>query len=195
MHHNKVHDTLTIIKKQDKNSFLEHLNSINPSIKFSITDGTMPFLGILITCKRDGTLKTSVIRKPTYTDLITVGQPTHNSIKIRCSGTLYHRAKTICSSQDVLHGQQHLPQKIHISYLGVGSMHTGGCYGVTHQSHSSQPIYGRPRSPSHQDITYHQCFGKDMSMTHSQSSRNKTRAASWWNHAILRYPDNTQIVP
>ena len=48
-----VDDTSTTIKKQHKNSFLEHLNSINPSIKFSseetITDGSMPFLDILIT--------------------------------------------------------------------------------------------------------------------------------------------------
>ena len=74
-------------RKQDKNSFQEHLNAINPSIKSSITDGTIPFLGILITPKEDGTLQTSVLRKPTYTGLIfTVGQPLHNSMKIKCSG-------------------------------------------------------------------------------------------------------------
>ena len=42
-----VDDTFTIIKKQHKNSFLEHLNSINPSTKFTSeetrTDGSMPF--------------------------------------------------------------------------------------------------------------------------------------------------------
>ena len=81
------HDAHTIIKKQNKNSFLEHLNPTNPSIKLSITDGTMAFLGILITPKEDGTLQTSVLRRPSYTDLyLELGQPTHNSIKVKCSG-------------------------------------------------------------------------------------------------------------
>ena len=68
-----VDDTFTILKKQHKNSFLEHLNSINPSIKFTSeetrTDGSMPFLDILITCKDDGSLQTSVYRKLTHTNL------------------------------------------------------------------------------------------------------------------------------
>ena len=44
-----VDDTFTIIQKQQKDSFLEHLNTINPSIKFTSEetrpDGAMPFLG------------------------------------------------------------------------------------------------------------------------------------------------------
>ena len=68
-----VDDTFIIIKKQHKNSFLGYLNSINPSIKFSSeetrTDGSMPFLDFLITPKEDGSLQTSVYRKPTHTDL------------------------------------------------------------------------------------------------------------------------------
>ena len=54
-------------------SLLEHLNSINPSIKFSSKetriDGSMLYLDILITPKEDGSLQTSVYRKPTHTDL------------------------------------------------------------------------------------------------------------------------------
>ena len=63
-----VYDTFTIIKKQQKNSFLEHLNSINPSIKYTSqetrTDGSIPFLDILITPKDDVSLQTSVYRNP-----------------------------------------------------------------------------------------------------------------------------------
>ena len=48
-----VDDTFTIIKKKNKNSFLQHLNSIHPSIKFTCEeekeDGSMPFLDLLIT--------------------------------------------------------------------------------------------------------------------------------------------------
>ena len=65
-----VDDTFTIIKKVIRSSFLDHLNSIHPNIKFSSEetrcDGSMPFLDILITPKEDGNLTTSVYRKPTH---------------------------------------------------------------------------------------------------------------------------------
>ena len=68
-----VDDTFTIIHEQDKDSFLDHLNNIHPSIKFTREetrpDGAIPFLDILITHKDDGTLQTSVYRKTTHTDL------------------------------------------------------------------------------------------------------------------------------
>ena len=68
-----VADTFTIIKKEDRNSFLQHLNSIHQNIKFTceevMDDGSIPFLGILITAKEDDSLSTSVFRKPTHTDL------------------------------------------------------------------------------------------------------------------------------
>ena len=96
-----VDDTFTIIKKQQKNSFLEHLNSINPSIKYTSqetrTDGSIPFLDILITPKDD----------------VTVGQPPHNSIKIQCGGNIVSHSKNICSNEDVLHKEeQHLFQAL-----------------------------------------------------------------------------------
>ena len=94
--------TFTIIKKEDKNSFLQHLNSIHNNIKFTCEevrdDGSMPFLDILITPKEDGSLSTSVFRKPTHTDLYLQWDSHHTiSSKYSVAGTLYHRAKTICS--------------------------------------------------------------------------------------------------
>ena len=107
-------DTFTIIKKQPKNSFLEHLNSINPSTKFTTeetgTDGSMPFLDILITPKDDGSLQTSVYIKPIHTDFY-LQWDSHHTIPSKYSvvGTLHHRAKSISSNQDVLHKEeQHL---------------------------------------------------------------------------------------
>ena len=101
-----VDDTFTIIKKEDRNSFLQHLNSIDNNIKFTCEevrdDGSMPFLDILVTPKEDGSLSTSVFRKPSHTDLY-LQWDSHHTISSKCSvaGTLYHRAKTICSDQQL----------------------------------------------------------------------------------------------
>ena len=50
-----VDDTFTIIKKANRNSFLEHINSVDPNIQFfngeTRRHGCMPFLDILITPK------------------------------------------------------------------------------------------------------------------------------------------------
>ena len=106
-----VGDTFTIIKKEDRNSFLQHLNSIHPNIKFTCeevrSDGSMPFLDILITPEEDGSLSTSVFRKPTHTDLYLQWDSHHTiSSKISVAGSLYHRAKTVCSNPQLLQKEE-----------------------------------------------------------------------------------------
>ena len=97
-----VDDAFTIIKKEDRNSFLQHLKSIHQNITFTCEevrdDGSMPFLDILVTPKEDGSLSTSVFRKPTHTDLYLQWDSQHTiSSKYSVAGTLYYRAKTVCS--------------------------------------------------------------------------------------------------
>ena len=96
-----VDDTFTIIKK-NRDSFLQHLNSIHPKIKFTCEevreDGSMPFLDILVTPEEDGSLKTSVFRKTTHTDLYLS--------KYSVAGTLYHRASTIYSTPKLLQEEE-----------------------------------------------------------------------------------------
>ena len=98
-----VDDTFTIINKNSKDSFLENLNSINPKIQFTCEetreDGSMPFLDILVTPEDDGSLKTSVFRKTTHTDLY-LQWDSHHTIpsKYSVAGTLFHRASTVCST-------------------------------------------------------------------------------------------------
>ena len=79
-----------------KTSFLEHLNSIDEHIQFpgeeSGHDGSIPFLDILIIPDEEGSLKTTVYRKPTHTV----------SSKYSVVGSLQHRANTICSNPELL---------------------------------------------------------------------------------------------
>ena len=106
-----VDDTFTIIKKNNRDSFLQHLNSINPKIKFTCEeireDGSMPFLDILVTPEEDGSLKTSVFRKTTHTDLY-LQWDSHHTIpsKYSVAGTLYHRASTVCSTPQLLQEEE-----------------------------------------------------------------------------------------
>ena len=69
-----VDDTFTNLPSSIKAEFLEHLNSIDQQIQFTVEnqreDGAMPFLDILVSPGRDGSLSTSVYRKPTHTDLV-----------------------------------------------------------------------------------------------------------------------------
>ena len=74
----------------------------------------MPVLGILITPKEDGSLSTSVFRKPTHTDLYLQWDSHHTiSSKYSVAGTLYYRAKTICSDPQLLKKEEdHLCQAL-----------------------------------------------------------------------------------
>ena len=63
----------------------------------------MPFLDILVMPNEDGSLSATVYRKPTHTDLY-LHWDSHHTIpsKYSVTGTLYHRAKTICSNPQLL---------------------------------------------------------------------------------------------
>ena len=67
----------------------------------------MPFLDILITPEEDGSLKTSVFRKPTHTDLY-LQWDSHHTIPSEYSvaGTLYQRATTVCSNPQLLQEEE-----------------------------------------------------------------------------------------
>ena len=74
----------------------------------------MPFLDILVSPGRDGSLSTSVYRKPTHTDLY-LHWESHHPLPSKYSviGTLQHRANTICSSPQLLQKEEeHLQQAL-----------------------------------------------------------------------------------
>ena len=113
-----VDDTLTTIKSSQIENFLQHLNSIHHHIQFtkedSKPDGSMPFLDILITPREDGSLKTTVFRKPTHTDLYLHWDSNHTiTSKYGVVDTLHHRAQVICSGPELLQREEkHLHQAL-----------------------------------------------------------------------------------
>ena len=106
-----VDDTCCILKKDTAEELLNHLNSVRPTIKFTVElekDGTLPFLDTLLRRKDDGSLDITVYRKPTHTDRYLHFQshhPTHvRRGLVRC---LYDRARSITTSEEGLQKEEH----------------------------------------------------------------------------------------
>ena len=86
------------------NDFLSHLNSLAPSIQFTMEieeGGKLPFLDVLVQRGCDG-LTTSVYRKPTHTDhYLDFRSNHHPRIKAGIVKYLAHRARTVCHPNQV----------------------------------------------------------------------------------------------
>ena len=102
-----VDDTCVILNSTTKEEFFHHINSTDPRIQFtsedSKPDGSIPFPDSLVMSQPDGSIKTTVFRKPTYTDMyLHLDSYHHLSAKYSVINTLRHRAKTACSTKQLL---------------------------------------------------------------------------------------------
>ena len=100
-------DTFVIHKEVNKQGFLQHINSVDPAIKFTVEDnkedGSIPFLDTIVKPEADGTLSITVYRKPTHTDQYLQWDSHHHlSAKLSVIHTLSHWAKTVCSKPELL---------------------------------------------------------------------------------------------
>ena len=100
-----VDDTFVIQKTTHKEEFFQHLNSIEEKIQFTAentkADGSLPFLDTLVTVKEDGSLSTSIYRKPTHTNQYLQWDSHHSIVnKFSVINSLIHRANNICSNQE-----------------------------------------------------------------------------------------------
>ena len=102
---------LSFRKHSTKMGFFHHIKSLDDNIKFtaetSKADGSVPFLDTLVTPQSDGSLATTVYRKPTHTNQY-LQWYSHHAISNKHSiiSSLLHRAKDICSNQHLLEEEQ-----------------------------------------------------------------------------------------
>ena len=101
-----VDDVYSAPRKDQVNKLQEHLNYIDPHIKFTIelpgTDG-LPFLDTLTKPTPSSTVF-KVYRKPTHTERYLDYNSNHPiSTKLSIIHTLLHRAKQVCSMHDYNH--------------------------------------------------------------------------------------------
>ena len=102
-----VDDTFVIHKEVNRQGFLQHSNSVDLAIKFTVEDnkenGSIPFLDTIVKPEADGTLSITVCRKPTHTDQYLQWDSHHHlSAKFSVINTLSHRASTVCSNSELL---------------------------------------------------------------------------------------------
>ena len=105
--HRYVDDTFVIHEEANKQGFLQHINSVDPAIKFTVEDnkedGSIPFLDTIVKPEVNGSLSITVYRKPTHTDQYLQWDSHHNlSAKFSVINTLSHRAQTVCSNPELL---------------------------------------------------------------------------------------------
>ena len=96
-----VDDTLTALPRGQIEQFHQHINSIEPSIQFTIeeeSNGSIPFLDTRVIRHDNGSLSTTVFRKQTHTDRyldFTSHHPlAHKAAVVR---TLLARADKVCT--------------------------------------------------------------------------------------------------
>ena len=105
-----VDDTWVIQKQAHKQAFLDHINSIDLAIKFTVEgnqdNGAVPFPDTLATPLADKSLSFKVYQKPTHTDQYLQWESHHSlSAKYSVIGTLTHRAKVVCTDPDLLQSE------------------------------------------------------------------------------------------
>ena len=111
-----VDDTLVVQQQKYQQEFLQHINTVDPSIQFTVEeakeDGSIPFLDTIIRPEEDGKFTIGVYRKPTHTDLYLPWDSNHNiDAKYSVINTLTHRAHTICSTPELAEQElQHLEE-------------------------------------------------------------------------------------
>ena len=115
-----VDDTFTILVRGNVDSFLHHLNSQQPTIRFTMEtekESKIAFLGTSVSREPDGRLTTSVYRKPTHTDQYLAYDSHHpQSVKRGIVNCLYDRAKRLVTKPSVIS-----EEKKHLSSLLVSN--------------------------------------------------------------------------
>ena len=112
-----VDDTFVVIQSAHKDSFIEHITSIDDRIQFTMedcrTDVSMPFLDTLVIPQPDVSFSTTVYRKSTQTDLY-LQWDSHHTIAAKYSvvNTFNHRARAVCSNPQLLKKEEEHLQRV-----------------------------------------------------------------------------------
>ncbi|CAK1594055.1 unnamed protein product [Parnassius mnemosyne] len=118
-----VDDTFTILPSDKVTAFLEHLNSINSKIQFTMeleANNSLAFLDVLVIRNPNNTVGHTVYRKKTHTNRYLNGESHHHPSQLATVGkSLLQRARGICDSKHLAAELQHVKQVLHDNKLRV----------------------------------------------------------------------------
>ena len=115
-----MNDTCCILRKGHVDGLLNHLNSIRPTIKFTMEleeEESLPFLDTRVTRLANGKLDITVYRKKMYTDRY-LHFESHHPIHVK-KGTVrchYDRARNLTQRDESLKEESHLMK----TFIGIG---------------------------------------------------------------------------
>ena len=110
---------LSSVKVEHSQDLLQHINSQDPHIQFTVEptlQGSLPFLDTLVTIQPDNTLSTFSIQKThTHRPIPPLGDSNHHiTAKQSVYNTLAHRAKTVFSTQQSMDKElSHIKTALH----------------------------------------------------------------------------------
>ena len=188
-----VDDTFAIFNnKQESNMFFEYLNNLHPNIKFTKEDesaNNLAFLDVLITRDTDGTLFTSVYRKPTFSGLY---MKYDSFIPLQFKKCLVFgllmRAWRICSSQPNFYNDV---GKIRQLLLANGfplrfiNLIIKRFMKQKYHSTKTDPVYGPERKPVFISLPF--CGNNSLKLSR-QLQRTFSKIAPWINLKITYKP-------
>ncbi|CAK1591283.1 unnamed protein product [Parnassius mnemosyne] len=118
-----VDDTFTILPSDKVTAFLEHLNSINSKIQFTMeleANNSLAFLDVLVIRNPDNIIGHTVYRKKTHTNRYLNGESYHHPSQLATVGkSLLQRTRGICDSKHLAAELQHVKQVLHDNKLRV----------------------------------------------------------------------------
>lgn len=107
-----VDDTFCVLKKNQVESFLNHLNSIHEKVKFTMEkehENSLAFLDVKVIRKQDGSIGHTVFRKSTHTDRYLHATSHHHPSNLQSViSSLVNRAHKICDPDHLKEELKHV---------------------------------------------------------------------------------------
>ena len=169
----------------------EHLNSLRPSIQFTMDmeeNSSLPFLDTLLRRNDEGLIETSVYRKPTHTDCY-LQYSSHHPNHVKCSMVfgLFHRARAIAQGEK---------RKIEERYLTQVLLENGYPHGMVKMATQERQGRREEEQPHHTlYIPYVSGLGEDLRrISRKFNIRIVFRTSSTLKRELCRFKDRDSVM-
>ena len=175
-----VDDTFVIQKAEHSQQFLQHINTRDPNLQFTVEepdqDGSLPFLDTKVTPGPNSTLNTTVYRMPAHRDQYLHWDSNHfTTAKHSVYNTLAHRAKVVSRNQESLNKElEHIRMALHCCHFPTWAFNKPQQNFQCRNYNSNEPTQQTTKTPT------------TPTMGPTSTTKTTRRTFSWW---FLTYRD------